>query len=60
MKEAEALAKNWPGDAIRLDAFDAAAGAGDFYLKCGMREVARVVYKNDPLVYFERVLDAIL
>lgn len=60
MKEAEALAKNWPGDAIRLDAFDAAAGAADFYLKCGMREVAHVIYKSDPLVYFERVLGRIL
>jgi GNAT superfamily N-acetyltransferase len=30
LKEAEALARAWPADAIRLDAFDAAAGAGDF------------------------------
>jgi GNAT superfamily N-acetyltransferase len=60
MKEAEALARGWPGNAIRLDAFDAAPGAGDFYLKCGMREVAHVVYKGNPLIYFERVLDAIL
>ncbi len=30
MKEAEALARAWPADAIRLDAFDAAAGAGTF------------------------------
>lgn len=53
MKEAAIQAKAWPADAIRLDAFDAAAGAGPFYAKCGFREVAHVVYKKDPLVYFE-------
>ncbi len=53
LREAEAHALAWPADAIRLDAFDAAAGAGPFYAKCGYREVARVVYKKDPLVYFE-------
>jgi GNAT superfamily N-acetyltransferase len=37
----------------RLDAFDAEAGAGAFYAKCGYREVARVTYKQNPLVYFE-------
>ena len=56
MKEAEAQARAWPADAIRLDAFDADAGAGPFYSKCGYREVARVTYKKDPLVYFELVL----
>jgi GNAT superfamily N-acetyltransferase len=56
MKEAEARARAWPADAIRLDAFDAGAGAGPFYAKCGYREVARVIYKRDPLVYFELVL----
>ncbi len=56
MKEAEAQARAWPADAIRLDAFDADAGAGAFYAKCGYREVARVTYKKDPLVYLELVL----
>jgi GNAT superfamily N-acetyltransferase len=56
LKEAEAQARAWPADAIRLDAFDAAAGAGGFYAKCGFREVGRVTYKLDPLVYFELVL----
>ena len=56
MKEAEALARAWPADAIRLDAFDAAAGAGPFYVKCGFREMARVTYKKNPLVYFELLL----
>jgi len=56
MQEAAALARAWPSDAIRLDAFDAAAGAGPFYAKCGYREVARVTYKRAPLVYFELML----
>ena len=56
IQEAEAHARAWPADAIRLDAFDKAAGAGPFYAKCGYREVAHVIYKEDPLVYFELVL----
>ena len=60
MKEAEAVARAWPADAIRLDAFNAKAGAGAFYAKCGFREVARVTYKKDPLVYFEMVLPPLI
>lgn len=56
LREAEAAARAWPGDAIRLDAFDSEAGAGPFYAKCGFREAARVAYKGNPLVYFELVL----
>jgi ribosomal protein S18 acetylase RimI-like enzyme len=58
LTEAESVARAWPGDTIRLDAFDAEAGAGAFYAKCGYREVARVTYKGDPLVYFELALTA--
>ncbi|MGA9585123.1 MAG: GNAT family N-acetyltransferase [Terracidiphilus sp.] len=56
LQEAESIACTWPADAIRLDAFDAPAGAGPFYAKCGFREVARVACKNDPLIYFELTL----
>jgi len=42
--------------AIRLDAFDARAGAEGFYRKCGYCEVGRVTYRKAPLVYFELVL----
>jgi len=56
IKEAKAIARDWPSDAIRLDAYDAEAGAGDFYRKCGFREVGRVSHKNTPLVYFEMML----
>ncbi len=56
IKEARRFAKKWPADAIRLDAFDADAGAGEFYSKCGFREVVRRVYKINPLIYFEMLL----
>jgi len=49
-------ARAWPANAIRLDAFDADAGAGGFYARCGFHETARVIYRNDPLIYFELVL----
>ncbi len=49
-------AREMHGLAIRLDAYDAPDGAGDFYAKCGFREVGRVVYRGTPLVYFELVL----
>lgn len=48
----------WPADAIRLDAYDANAGAGPFYARCGFTERGRVAYKGNPLIYFERVLRA--
>jgi GNAT superfamily N-acetyltransferase len=56
IEEARRVAKNWPADAIRLDAWDASAGAGDFYHKCGFREVGRVTYRDVPLIYFELLL----
>ena len=51
-----AIAREWPGDAIRLDAYDAPAGAGDFYLRCGFREVGHRVYRKTPLRYFEWII----
>jgi GNAT superfamily N-acetyltransferase len=56
LEDACAVAQAWPGDAVRLDAYEAEAGAGGFYAKCGLRERGRVIYKNDPLVYFEILL----
>ena len=54
--EARRIAKGHGFDAIRLDAFNCAAGAGDFYRKCGFAEVARVVYRGVPLIDFEMLL----
>ena len=56
LQEADRVARAWPADAIRLDAYDAAAGAGGFYRSCGYREVGRVVYRTVPLIYYERLL----
>jgi len=56
MEEARRIAREWPADAIRLDAWDAAAGAGDFYRKCGYREVGRAAYRKTQLIYFELLL----
>lgn len=56
LREAITQAKAWPSNAIRLDAYDANAGAGVFYAKCGFREVGRVTYRKIPLIYFEMLL----
>jgi GNAT superfamily N-acetyltransferase len=55
MAEAVRIARQWPADALRLDAYNAAAGAGGFYEKCGFKEVGRVVYRRTPLIYYELV-----
>ena len=56
LEEAVRIARDWPAGAIRLDAYDAEAGAGGFYARCGFREVGRVVYRSVPLVYYERLV----
>ena len=56
LDEARIVGQAWPADAIRLDAYDHAAGAGPFYAKCGYREVGRVTYRSVPLRYFELLL----
>jgi len=58
IERAKAVARAWPVDAIRVDAYDGAAGAGPFYGKCGFTELGRTVYRSVPLVYYEFVLTA--
>jgi ribosomal protein S18 acetylase RimI-like enzyme len=58
MAEASRLARELPAGAIRLDAYDADAGAGGFYRRCGYRRTGRKIYRGVPLVYFERVTGA--
>lgn len=53
LDEALAIARRRPADAIRLDAYDTPAGAGDFYAKCGYAQRGRVTYRGTPLIYFE-------
>jgi GNAT superfamily N-acetyltransferase len=52
------IARQWPATAIRLDAYDAAYGAGEFYSKCGFSEVGRAAYRQTPLIYFELLLSS--
>ena len=56
LEETRRIAAEWPAEAIRLDAYDATAGAGGFYARCGYREVGRVTYRSTPLIYFETLL----
>jgi GNAT superfamily N-acetyltransferase len=56
LEEAKRIARSWPADAIRLDAFDADAGAGGFYARCGFSEVGRVTYRKVPLIYYQLLI----
>lgn len=56
LEDAQRIARAWPVEAIRLDAYDAVAGAGEFYAKCGFREMGRVTYRKAPLIYYELLL----
>ena len=56
LAEAVKLAKDWPAEAIRLDAYDAQAGAGEFYARCGYKERGKATYKNTPLIYYEMMI----
>jgi ribosomal protein S18 acetylase RimI-like enzyme len=53
MTEALRVARERAAGAIRLDAYDADAGAGEFYRRCGYRQAGKKTYRGQPLVYFE-------
>ena len=56
LEEAKRIAREWAADAIRLDAYDAKAGAGEFYARCGWKETGRAFYRRASLIYFEFLL----
>ena len=56
VEQAKDIARAVPAAAIRLDAYDAPAGAGGFYASCGFTEVGRASYRGVPLIYFELLL----
>ena len=56
LEEVKKICRQWPADAIRLDAYDAPAGAGPFYAKCGFQDVGRASYRGCLLAYFEMML----
>jgi GNAT superfamily N-acetyltransferase len=56
LEDAILIARNWPADSIRLDSYDAPAGAGSFYAACGFQKCGHFNYKGTPLVYHEILL----
>jgi GNAT superfamily N-acetyltransferase len=56
LEHARNVATAWPAEAIRLDAYEGPAGAGEFYAKCGFVERGRVSYRSTRLVYYEMML----
>lgn len=56
LEEANRVARAWPADAIRLDAYNANAGGGPFYQRFGYAERGRVTYRKAPLIYYELLL----
>jgi GNAT superfamily N-acetyltransferase len=56
LQQAAEAARACGAGALRLDAFDASAGAGQFYARCGWTEMGRATYRNAPLIYYELLL----
>jgi GNAT superfamily N-acetyltransferase len=56
LKDVLRVAKAWPADAIRLDAYIAKVGAGGFYRKCGYTRRGRKRCWGLPLLYYELLL----
>lgn len=56
LDDAGSIAQAWPAQSIRLDAWDAPAGAGGFYEACGFSPRGAVRYRGIPLRYFELLL----
>ncbi|MBA3917103.1 MAG: hypothetical protein C0516_00790 [Gemmatimonas sp.] len=57
LDDARAIMRAWPAHAIRLDAWDAPAGAGGFYEACGFSSCGAVQYRGTPLRYYEWLIE---
>lgn len=53
LAQAAVVVRAMGGDAIRLDAYDADAGAGEFYATCGFTFVGRATYRGVMLLYYQ-------
>ena len=53
MEAVKDTARSRGAQALWLDAYEHAAGAGPFYLKCGFRKVGRTAQGDVPLNFFE-------
>jgi GNAT superfamily N-acetyltransferase len=58
LEHAVKVAGEISAEAIRLDAYDATAGAGQFYRKCGYTAKGGKIYRGVPLLYFELMTGA--
>jgi GNAT superfamily N-acetyltransferase len=56
IEQVKEVCRLWLADAVRLDSYNAPAGAGRFYAKCGFRNVGGVNFRGCPLSYFEWVV----
>ncbi|WP_291156872.1 GNAT family N-acetyltransferase [Gemmatimonas sp. UBA7669] len=57
LDDAKTIVREWPAQSIRLDAWDAPAGAGGFYEACGFISRGAVVYRGTPLRYYEWLIE---
>ena len=53
MEVCKATARSWPAQALWLDTYEHAAGAGRFYEKCGFRKVGVSALLDGQLGYYE-------
>lgn len=53
MEVCKSTARSWPAQALWLDTFEHAAGAGRFYEKCGFRKVGVSALLDGQLGYYE-------
>ena len=53
LDDARDVTREWPAQSIRLDAWDAPAGAGAFYEACAFAPRGALRYRDTPLCYYE-------
>ena len=53
MEASKEMARSSTTEALWLDAYDHAAGAGEFYTRCGFRRVGKTTHNQPPLIYYE-------
>jgi GNAT superfamily N-acetyltransferase len=56
LEQVKAIARGRPADSLILDSFDAPAGAGPFYSKCGFAPRGKTTFRGCALLYFELLL----
>ena len=55
-EDAVEVAREWPADAIRLDAYEGAGGAGPFYRACGFTDRGENACRDTALHYYELLI----